>query len=494
MKLLSASQIQLWDAYTIQHEPINSLDLMERAAGACSHWIIEHIAAPSPVNIFCGKGNNGGDGLAIARHLIEAGREVQVYILEFGAKGTDDFQANLQRLHALTTQIHFIQASTPLPVLSAGDCIVDALFGSGLNRPLRDISETLVQHINQANSEVIAIDVPSGMYIDHSAKGNTIIKARHTLTFQAMKLCLLAAENAPFFGEVHVLPIGLNSAFPGQTDTPWEMVDAAQIRALYQPRQAFAHKGSYGHALLIAGNKGKMGAAVLCTRACLRAGIGLLTVNTPEWGYTILQTAVAEAMTTAREEASPDFSRYTTIGMGPGLGTEEETASLISLVLEQYNKPVVLDADALNVISHHPEWLQHIPAGSVLSPHPKEFDRLFGAQPNDFDRMHKALECSLQYPLVIILKGHYTLVCYQGKGYFNTTGNAGMATGGSGDVLTGILTGLLAQPYTGVQAALLGVYLHGLAADLALEQQSMESLLPGDIIEYLGKAFKTLTA
>jgi NAD(P)H-hydrate epimerase len=492
VKLLSASQIQLWDAYTIQHEPISSLDLMERAGTACTRWILEHVPATTPIKIFCGKGNNGGDGLVIARQLVEAGRDVWVYILEFGAKGTDDFQVNLQRLHPLTTQIHFIQPITPLPVLLSTDCVVDALFGSGLNRPLKDTSATLVQHINESNSEVVAIDVPSGMYIDHSAKGHTIVRATHTLTFQSLKLCFMAAENAPYFGEVHVLPIGLHQAFPGQADTPWEMMSPGLIRSLYKPRSSFSHKGTYGHALLVTGNKGKMGASVLATRACLRSGIGLLTVNTPEWGYPILQTAVAEAMTTPREQQAPDLSKYTVIGMGPGLGTENDTAALVKYVLEQAGKPLVLDADALNIISRHPEWLGDIPADSILSPHPKEFDRLFGAHSNDFDRMHKALECSLQYPLVIILKGHHTLVCYQGKGYFNTTGNAGMATGGSGDVLTGILTALLAQPYTCLQAALLGVYLHGRAADLALEQQSMESLLPGDIIDYLGRAFTSL--
>lgn len=493
IKLLSASQTQRWDAYTMQHEPVSSIDLMERAAGACADWILAHChnILHAPIKIFCGKGNNGGDGLAIARLLIAAGLSPAVYILEFGAKGTDDFQTNLQRLHGITTEIHFIQDKAHFPQIDPGDWVIDALFGSGLSRPLKDLAEALVQHINQSQAKVVAVDLPSGMYVDASAAGNTIVKAACTLTFQSLKLCFLAAENAAFTGEVHVLPIGLLPAFLATEETTWMLTTLQTIQALYKPRQNFAHKGTYGHALLVTGNKGKMGASVLATRACLRSGVGLLTVSTPEWGYPILQTAVPEAMTITREAtAGADLSHYHAIGAGPGLGTEDASLELLKNILQAYQHPMVLDADALNIISTHPALLQSIPAGSILSPHPKEFERLFGKQANDFERMQRAIAVSLQYPLVLILKGHYTLVAYQGKGYFNTTGNAGMATGGSGDALTGILTALLAQQYSPLEAALLGVYLHGLAGDLALKDQSMESLLPGDLIEHLGKAFK----
>ncbi|RFM28335.1 NAD(P)H-hydrate dehydratase [Deminuibacter soli] len=494
MKLFSASQIQRWDAYTIAHEPITSLELMERASGACADWIMANCKQldTARIHIFCGKGNNGGDGLAIARMLTAAGLQPIVYILEFGAKGTADFQANLQQLHTVTHTIHFIQDETHLPVISGNDWVIDALFGSGLNRPLQNLSQTLVTHINNAKAKVIAIDVPSGMYVDASAAGNTIIQARYTLTFQTIKRCFLAAENGAYAGDVHVLPIGLLPAYAAEEPSDWEQVTLPLMQSFYKPRQRFAHKGTYGHALLVTGNKGKMGASLMAARACLRSGVGLLTVSTPEWGYPVLQTAVPEAMTIPRDStAKEDLSKYT-IGAGPGIGTEKDTLALLEQLLQHAQKPLVLDADALNLISENQQLLQYIPAGSIISPHPKEFERLFGKQPDDFARMQRAIDASREHSIVIILKGHYTLTAFAGRGYFNATGNPGMATGGSGDVLTGILTALLAQQYEPLQAALLGVYIHGLAADLALKNQSMESLLPGDIIEHLGQAFKKL--
>lgn len=495
IKLFTAAQTQQWDAYTIAHEPISSVDLMERAAGAGAAWILANCKniTTTPVKIFCGKGNNGGDGLAIARMLTSSGLQPAVYILEFGSKGTDDFQTNLQRLHALSVPVHYIQDAAHFPVIDKNDWVIDALFGAGLNRPLQELSKALVQHLNASQAKIVAIDVPSGMYVDASSAGNAVIKATCTLTFEVMKRCFMAAENGPLAGEVHVLPIGLHPAFAEQEPSDWQLLRLPFMQSLYKPRQSFAHKGSFGHALLITGNKGKMGASVLASRACLRTGVGLLTVSTPDWGYTILQTAVPEAMTVPRDKTeSSDTSKYNTIGIGPGIGTEKDSLRLLEHLLQQYKQPMVLDADALNLVSENQHLLKSVPAGSILSPHPKEFERLFGRQANDFDRMQRAIQASKEYPLVIILKGHYTLIAFEGKGYFNTTGNAGMATGGSGDVLTGMLTALLAQQYQPLHAALLGVYLHGLSADLALKDQSMESLLPSDIIEHAGKAFKKL--
>lgn len=494
MKLLSAQQMHQWDAYTIEHEPVTSLNLMERAAGRCTDFILERNLSAHPVKIFCGKGNNGGDGLAIARLLMEAGFQPNVYILEFGAKGTDDFQANLHRLHQLQTGICFIQSAEFFPTIEKDDVVIDALFGSGLNRPLADLSAALVEHINNAQATVVAIDVPSGMYVDKSCKGNAVIKATFTLTFQITKLCFLLAENTGLFGKVQVLDIGLLPGFIQTVDTNLQVADKTTVAASIKPRNAFAHKGTYGHALLIAGNRGKMGAALLSAKACLRSGAGLVSLCIPENALNIVQTALPEAMCTLREDSDMDWTKYSTIGIGPGLGTNKDAEDWVKLLLGSFNKPVLIDADALNILSANPAWLQKIPAGSVITPHPKEFERLFGKFDNEAERIDKAIELSVQYNFTIVLKGHHTLVATAGKGWFNNTGNAGLAKGGSGDILTGIITAFLSQGYSGHVAAKCGVYLHGLAADLTLQQQSQESMLASDIIERLGEAFYELQA
>lgn len=487
MKLLNAQQIHEWDAFTIASEPVASIDLMERAARKCTEFITDNYA-DAAIKIFCAKGNNGGDGLAIARQLIEQGINPVIYILELGAMGTPDFQANLHRLHELTTDIHFIQSNSFFPGINKNDVVVDALYGSGLNRPLQQLSEALVHHINDAKSTVIAIDVPSGMFIDKSSKGNAVIKATHTLTFQTLKLCLLVAENEDLFGTISVLDIGLDPAFPATAKAIFHMPGHAEIAAIYKPRKAFAHKGSFGHSLLIAGNPGKMGAALLAAKACTSTGSGLLTVSVPENSTAVLNTYLPEAMTVARNEKT-DYAKYNAIGIGPGLGTNDDGKMLIQVLLHNYNKPVVFDADALNMLSSEPGMLQKIPAGSILTPHPKEFDRLAGESADDFERMNKALTLSQQLNCVVVLKGHHTLIACNGEGWFNNTGNAGLAKGGSGDVLTGMITALLAQGYNALDAAMLAVYLHGLSADIASKSVAMEAMLASDIIAYISDAF-----
>ncbi|MBN9297490.1 MAG: NAD(P)H-hydrate dehydratase [Filimonas sp.] len=492
MKLLSAEQIRQWDSYTIANEPVSAIDLMERAASRCTEWILEHYPGLKSVKICCGKGNNGGDGLAIARQLIIAGIKPEIFILEFGAKGTEDFQQNLSRLHELTNDIYFLQEEGFFPAFSDNDIIIDALFGSGLNRPLQDLAALLVKHINNTRATVISIDLPSGLYIDKSAAGNTIVEATHTLTFQSLKLCLLMAENAAYFGNVQVLNIGLADPFLQTIDTPYLLTSIKDIAGIYKPRKAFAHKGTYGHALLIAGNTGKMGAALMAAKACLRSGAGLLTVQVPETSFSTIHVSLPEAMCISREADLVEWSKYATVGIGPGLGTDSDSVALVKQVIESYNNPLLLDADALNIVSTHAGLLAKLPPQSILTPHPKEFDRLFGNHANDFERLETARQVSLEHPLVIVLKGHYTAIVFNGITHFNTTGNAGLAKGGSGDILTGIITALLAQKYNPADAAILGVFLHGLAADLSLDQQSMESVLPTDVIESLGHAWEVV--
>ena len=491
MKLLSPQQIHDWDAYTIANEPIASIDLMERAAKRCTDFIIGQNFPQQQVVIFCGKGNNGGDGLAIARQLTDAGLTAVVYILEFGARGTDDFQINLHRLHQANVQVHYIQSGEFFPFIDKEDhLVIDALFGSGLNRPLQDLSAALVYHINDSGASVVAIDVPSGMFIDKSSKGAAVIKATHTLTFQALKQCFIVAENEALTGLVHVLDIGLLPAFLHTVEAP-RFINREDVAAIMKPRTSFAHKGTYGHAMLVAGNKGKMGAAILCAKAALKTGAGLVTLCTHEDYFSAVHSALPEAMCLSQHEVV-DTATYKTIGIGPGIGTGAESGSLVSKTLEQFTAPMVIDADALNIVSANKTWLEKMPAQTIVTPHPKEFERLFGKSDNDFDRLQKTITFSKQYPLIIVLKGHYTLVAANGNAWFNTTGNAGMAKGGSGDVLTGMLTALLAQGYEPLQAAIAGVYLHGLAADIAAQTMAQESMLASDIIDHISDALLSL--
>ncbi|HET9745414.1 MAG TPA: NAD(P)H-hydrate dehydratase [Chitinophagaceae bacterium] len=506
MKILTAEQIRAWDQFTIEHEPIHSIDLMERAASKCCEWLEENNWFIYPFAIFCGKGNNGGDGLALARMLANRGCTVSVFILEFGHRGTEDFQTNLARLHQYPgVTIQFIQDESPKGVhgtnfheLSKEILVIDALFGSGLSRPLDGITSKLVEHINSSKCTVVAIDIPSGMAVDCSSKGNTIIKAAYTLSFQCYKQALLIAENAEFIGEVVILDIGLSAEYINQVETKLELIDDSIINSIYRPRKRFAHKGNFGHALIIAGSYGKIGAVILSSKACLRTGTGLLTCFIPKCGYEIIQTAVPEAMVMTDTNSSiitkidEDFSKYDSIGIGPGLGTASETRAALKELLSAYKKPIVVDADGLNSLSMEKK-LPALPPGSILTPHPKEFERLFGECENDFERIDKAVANAKSFNCSIVLKGHHTFIATAGgKGYFNSTGNAGMATAGSGDVLTGMITALLVQGYSSEQAAILGVYLHGHAGDIAAKQFSQEAMIAGDIVDSIGNAFKQL--
>ena len=499
MKLLSAAQIREWDQYTIKHEPISSLQLMERASKACTRWILQNVLADE-FYIFCGKGNNGGDGLAIARLLSGTGKICHVFVIEPGEKGSDDFNSNFNHLHQLKTiPITLVKSGNDYPALSADVVIIDALFGTGLNRELEGGNAALVYYLNESGNTIISIDMPSGLLSEASSAGNAVIKASHTLTFQCLKQAFLIAENEPYFGQVHILDINLHPDFIDTVDTRYQMVNKAKCSLLLTPRRNFAHKGSFGHALLIAGSYGKMGAAVLSARACTRSGTGLVTCHVPKCGVNILQVAVPEAMCSidAHEECISelphDLSKYAAIGIGPGIGTNDEVIYLLQNLVAKSTQPLILDADALNILSARKELLRQLPENSILTPHPKEFERLFGENQDDYQKISTALQKAAELKIIIVLKGHYSFIATpSGEGYFNITGNAGMATGGSGDVLTGIITGLLAQGYAPVDAAIAGVFLHGLAGDLAAGAYSMEAMTAGDIIDMMGNAFKAV--
>ncbi|MBV7529383.1 NAD(P)H-hydrate dehydratase [Chitinophaga sp. sic0106] len=499
MKIFSAAQIREADAYTIEHEPVSSLDLMERAAAACTDWITDHFTPAHPVYIICGKGNNGGDGLAITRQLLEKGYEANAWLLTGHA--SPDNLANQERLEQrYPGHIHPLNDLQGFPIPAADGIIVDALFGTGLNKPVAGWMAGVIHRINDLRMchTVVSVDIPSGLQADNSSLHTPVVQAHHTLSFETYKLAFLLPENAVFGGEIHVLPIGLHQDYLTQTPVRFHLSDADTIRTIYQPRNPFGHKGTYGHALIIAGSYGKIGAALLATRACLRAGVGLLTCHVPGCGYDIMQLGEPAAMciTDSEMQHSTHFhldaaqAKYNCIGIGPGLGTHQQTALALEKLLESYPLPMVIDADALNIISVYPYLLYKIPKGSMLTPHPKEFERLFGATANQFERLDLLSRKSMETGLYILLKGRYsTIACPDGSLYFNPTGNAGMATGGSGDVLTGILTAMLAQGYTPKAAIILGVWLHGYAGDLAAASLSQEAMTASDIIHHLGDAF-----
>lgn len=495
MKIFSALQLKEWDAFTIAKEPVSSVNLMERAATACVAWLLKRIQTGNDaINIFCGKGNNGGDGLCIARLLLQKKIEVNVYILsEKLGEGAEEFEHNLRLLQNMSSNIYLITSSDAFPPIQNGSIIIDALFGTGLNKPLQGLAASVVEHINNSNASVIAIDLPSGMYADESSKDLLKIKAAHTLSFQQYKTCFFLPENEAFTGHLHIIPIGLHADFCQAESSNLYLSDFVVIKNIYKAPASFSHKGNNGHALLVAGSYGKMGAAVLAARGCLKAGVGLLTCKVPEAGYNIIQNSVPEAMTDT--EPAINFAKYEAIGVGPGSGNNEEANLQLTNIITNCDAAckLVLDADALNTLAAHPHLLELLPANSILTPHPKEFERLFGKSENDFERLKLALKKASELNCFIILKGHFTFIATAaGTGYFNSTGNAGMATGGTGDALTGILTGLAAKGYSQLHTCLLGVFLHGLAGDIAAEKFSEEAMLPSDLIDCIGAAYKKI--
>ncbi len=509
MKVLNLIQIKEWDKYTIENEPITSIKLMERAATACVKWIEKEKFNFNKVAIFCGQGNNGGDGLVIARLLASKNKSVIVYILKTNESGTNDFEKNLSRLKRKfqtnistkktnSLKIFYLQTEEDIKQLVPNELIIDALFGSGLNRPLKGIALKLVERINSFDSNIISIDLPSGLFADKSSKENKKIHATHTLSFQCFKLAFLLPENSTSIGEVHILDIGLHPKFYKNLLTSYEIVNEKLIKSIYKSRNRFTNKSNYGHAALIAGSTGMMGAAVLAAKGCLRSGVGKLTCYIPNSGYEILQTSIPEAMcylcgTNQYIKNTDGLSKYNVIGVGPGIGVVKSHKQLLQNIFIQNKRPMVIDADALNVLAQNKELLKKVPAYSILTPHPKEFERLFGKTKNNIETFKLVQQQARALKLIIILKGHYTFIATpNNKAYFNSTGNAGMATGGSGDVLTGILTSLIAQDYDVENAAILGVYLHGLAGDIAASKFSEEGMIAGDIANYIGEAFKKI--
>lgn len=498
MKLFTTRQIAQLDGYTIEHEPIADIDLMERAAMQISHWLVQQFSTEQSLLFFAGPGNNGGDALAIARQMADLDYRCRVYLLDFGKGLKGSPQINWTRLEEQgKVALHTLKSSTDFPEITASDVLVDGLFGSGLSRPLEGLPAEVVRRINQCTNPVVSIDIPSGLMGEDNT-GNIsehIVRADFTLTFQFPKVSFLLAENAGFVGHWEVLPIGLHPEGIAQTASPYVLLQEEELRARMPQRSKFDHKGSFGHALLLAGSYGKMGASVLASKACLRAGAGLLTTHIPRLGYAVLQCSVPEAMASIDQHDSlitefPKLDAFSAIGIGPGIDRKQNTQKALHRLLEYAKVPLVIDADGLNILAENPEWLEELPENSILTPHPGEFRRLVGDTQNSFEALEKQREFSKKYRCILVLKGaHTSIATPNGHLFFNSTGNPGMATAGSGDVLTGIILGLLAQGLPSEDAAVVGVYLHGLAGDLAAREKSEAALLAGDLVTYLGKAF-----
>lgn len=498
IKILSAENQQELDAFTIRNEPISSLNLMERAALKCFEWLQSKYNINKSFSIFCGPGNNGGDGLVLARHLHESNFKVDCYIVAFSNSFSEDFKVNKKRLESVGVEPVLLNDEDDLKKIKGSDVAIDAIFGTGLSRPAEGFAKAAIATINSLNLEIVSVDIPSGMYCDdlHDAK-DTMIKATHTLTFQAPKLNFFFPETGNNVRDFHILDIGLLQDKITDFKVDNYMLTKDSIGKLIKQRSTFSHKGTYGHAQIIAGSKGKMGAAVLSSKAALKTGAGLVTANIPKCGIDILQSTIPEVMVLPNEgknELEGSFDLIgDTIGIGPGIGIEDKTVSFLKNVIEKAEDPMVIDADALNILAEYQKLLSSIPENSILTPHPKEFERLVGKFADSYERLEKQVEFSKKHRLIVVLKDARTQITNpNGECYFSAVGNPGMATGGSGDVLTGILTGLLAQKYDPLEAAQLGVYLHGTAGNLAEEVHGQQSLVASDLIEMIGKSYEVL--
>ena len=505
MKIPNILAARAADAYTIENEPISSVDLMERAATQIYFWLMKKLKTKEvSIKIFCGMGNNGGDGLVLARLLATNDIIAQVFIVHVSENFSHDCEVNYERLKAIPeVPMYGIFSKDDFPKIDDNDIIIDALFGSGLSRPLEGLAAEMVSHINDNHAIRIAIDIASGLNADNvwyagrdaihriSIQEAPIVRADYTVSMQFPKMAFLYPENEPFVGKWEVLDIKIHPDYIENLETTNFYTTADVIKPLLHKRGKHSHKGTYGHALLIAGSTGKTGAALLASEACMRSGVGLLTTHLPKQAMLPLQVYLPEAMISVDESENcfsqvPDLQKFDAIGVGPGLGKAVETANALKHLIQEVKVPLVLDADALNIISENKTWLSFLPERTIITPHPKEFERLFGKTDNSQQRLELQREMSAKYRIIIVLKGANTSITFpNGSCFFNSTGNPGMATAGSGDVLTGIILSLLAQRYAPEEAAIIGVFMHGRAGDKAASEKGMESMIAGDIVKAL---------
>lgn len=497
MKIFSKEQIYQGDKLTAERQQTSSTDLMERAGTQIFNWIDKRMqGAQVPIHVFCGIGNNGGDGLVLARHLVTHGYNVISYVVNCSDKRSKDFLINYDRIKKVTKDWPLLLSCTEeFPEIGPDDIIVDAVFGIGLNRPADSWVKALFQHFKGSKAFTLSIDMPSGLYANSVPEAdNGVVWADYTLSFASSKLVFFLPETAKYTQQWEVLDIGIDRKYQEETITDAELIGKYEILPLYKPREKFAHKGTYGHSVILGGSYGKIGAVVLASRAALSAGSGLITAYIPKCGYTVLQSAFPEAMviTDVDDEIITDVKmdlEPTVIGLGVGIGTHKKTVDALKSFLKQNKTALVIDADALNILAKNKSLLKELPKQAILTPHPKELERLIGKWTDDFDKLEKSKTFAKKHNVILVIKGAHTITIAEERLYINSTGNPGLATAGSGDVLTGIITGLIAQGYEPKAAAIFGVYLHGKSADIALEDFGYQSLIASHIIKYLGEAY-----
>lgn len=497
MKIFSKEQIYEGDKQTAKKQNITSTELMERAGIQIFNWLhVRMQGAQVPIHVFCGIGNNGGDGLVVARHLITHGYNVKTYVVNCSDKRTKDFLVNYDRIKETTKKWpDMLNCEADYPVINVDDIIIDAVFGIGLNRPASDWVKGLFQHFRASRAFTLSIDMPSGLYADKVPNDeNGVVWANHTLSFASPKLVFFLPETAKYTQQWEILDIGLDPEYLYTTETEAELIGKNEMLQIYQPRERFSNKGDFGHSLIIGGSHGKIGAVTLASKAALASGSGLVTALVPKCGYQILQTAFPEAMVIAdKDEAMITDIQFdiepTVVGIGMGLGANEKTVSALSTFLKKNKVPLVIDADAINILAQNDSMLKLLPKNTILTPHPKELERLLGKWKDDFDKLSRAKAFCKEHEVILVIKGFNTITVHQDKLYVNSSGNPGLATAGTGDVLTGIITGLLSQGYDALVAAVFGVYLHGRSADIAVEDYGYQSLIASHVIDYLGKSY-----
>jgi hydroxyethylthiazole kinase-like uncharacterized protein yjeF len=494
LKILTSVQTKLVDEQTMSEEPIKSIDLMERAAQRCCQWIMSHIDRSQKLAVIAGPGNNGGDALAIARILHSEKYEIKVFDLDIGNR-SNDCDLNLKRLKAKGISYVLISEAKDCD-LSGAEVIIDGMFGSGLTRAVEGVPLDLIKKVNESKARVVSIDIPSGMFGDRYLEAsNACIEATDTLCLHLPKLTSLIPILGNVYGRMHLIDIGLSEAAITRQISPSYYVDSiAEYQSLFS-REKFDHKGKYGHVLIVAGSHGKMGAAIISNRAGIKSGAGLVTALVPEIGLEVIQSSVPEVMAVVHEDdqlkSKNKAGTYDAIGIGPGIGTDSETLLLFEWILQHNESPMVVDADALNLLALNKKLWPSIPKGSILTPHIKEFERLFGSSKNELERIELLRSKATELGMFIVLKGAHTAIATpDSKVFFNSTGNPGMATAGSGDCLTGLITGILAQIKDPQTAAICGVYLHGVAGDLAAINTGFHTLVATDIVDQIGSAFK----
>jgi NAD(P)H-hydrate epimerase len=509
MKIVTTQQIKNIDRRAIRAFGIPGMVLMENAAAAVMTAMEKFFDGLQGVRvgIICGKGNNGGDGLALARRLRISGVPVRIALLSSFGELKGEAKANLSILRKMDLEIVQNASSRSLAdIVGWSDVLVDALLGVGLSSPLKGAYAQAVAMINSSGRPVVAIDMPTGIDADTGGVMGTAIKADLTVTMAFLKRGHVLYPGAEYAGTVRVADLGIPAEVAEKENISVSLLDRDSIQGVICRRLSDAHKGDFGHLMVVAGSPGKAGAAIMAARGALRAGAGLVSVATPNNIVPIIQSQVVEAMAVpsaesiegtlgigSSEELLKAAVKMSAAAIGPGLSTHHETAQVVRNLIQRLTIPAVIDADGLNALVGFLDILKRANASMILTPHPGEMGRLLGISSSEVqkDRIEIAASFARKHRVTVVLKGAATVVATpQGWVFVNSTGNPGMASGGTGDVLTGMIGSFLAQGYSASQAACLGVYLHGRAGDLAAEEKGEASMIAGDLIEKLPQAIK----